>query len=383
LIDTANANLQIIKQNREKSRDTDIPIGAKGILDSVKWEVIGYMEKRDTSSYTFWDEYLLFNPYFGFRFLVQADGHWNLAGIIKRDYPFAESSSEIILDGEKFSIFNRGQNTVEYVKGEFYWRVRKGAKERYFDYIAPPRMFSAERNDSEVIYSLAEYVPSAEIEKAFGVTLEKAKGVAPNQPPPFFKVLTGIWSVAMLGLVAAFLVQINSGSGEVVHSSRMHIEHGNAERSYSTPSFNVPRRGNLVVQALAPLKNNWIELDLALVNEESNVVHEATQAIEYYYGYEDGESWSEGDNVGETYFSSVDSGNYRLIVDPSPGQIGFDGMDVTLQIKRNMSVWGNFWIIVLLMFALPIYAVCYRWYFEYKLWEQSDYAPSIYRIDSE
>jgi hypothetical protein len=230
---------------------------------------------------------------------------------------------------------------------------------------------------------MAEYVLPAEIEKAFGVTLQKAKGVAPNQPPPFHRVLTGMWTVAVLGMLAAFLIQISSGSGEVVHSSRMHIEPSYAEKSYSTPDFYLPKRGNVQVQTVAPVKNNWIEFDLALVRENATGVYEATQAIEYYYGYDGGESWSEGSNWAETYFSSVDSGNYRLIVDPSPGQVGLGGMDVSLEIKRNMSVWGNFWIIVLLMFALPIYAVCYRWYFEYKRWEQSDYAPNIYRIESD
>ncbi len=62
VIDTANDSFRIIKQNHERSRDTAIPIGARGVLDRVTWEVIGYVEKRDVSTDSCWDEYLLYNP---------------------------------------------------------------------------------------------------------------------------------------------------------------------------------------------------------------------------------------------------------------------------------------------------------------------------------
>lgn len=384
VIDTANEKFRIIKKDHQRSRQTDIPIGVQGILDGVKWEVIGYVEKKDLASLSFWDEYLLFNPYFGFRFLVQADDHWSLARIIKRDIAMAGSASELVFDDEKYSVFYRGQSVVEYVKGEFYWRVRKGDQESYVDYIAPPRMLSLEKSRQEVTLSMAEYLLPEVVEKAFGITLPKRTGIAPNQPPPFAQVLSRMWKVAIYALLAAFIIQLNSGSNTVVNASSLHVEPGSAGKSYSTPVFSVPNRSNLVVLSrAAPLQNNWMELDISLVNESSNQVYAATQALEYYSGVDDGESWSEGNTQGETYFSAIDSGNYRLIVDPAPGYIERSGMDVSLEIKHNVAVWGNFWMIAFLILALPIYAVLYRWHFEYKRWENSDYAPAIYRIESE
>ena len=49
-------------------------------------------------------------------------------------------------------------------------------------------------------------------------------------------------------------------------------------------------------------------------------------------------------------------------------------------IKRNVRVWGNFWMIALLLLIFPVYALFYRWNFENKRWENSDYAPAIFRI---
>lgn len=381
VIDTVNEQFSIIKKDHQSSRQTDIPIGAQGILDGVKWEVIGYVEKKDLTYLSFWEEYLLFNPYFGFRFLVQADGHWSLASIIKRGISLAGSASEIELDGEKYSVFYRGQSAVEYVKGEFYWRVRKGDQESYVDYIAPPKMLSVEKSRQEVTLSLAEYLMPEVVEKAFEVSLQKRIGVAPNQPPPFSQVLSRMWKIAGYALLMALVVQLNSGSDTVVNTSSVHVEQGNAGKSFSTSVFSVPKRSNLVVRSAVPLQNNWMELDLSLVNESSNKAYVATQAIEYYYGVDDGESWSEGSTQGETYFSAVDSGSYRLLIEPSPGVIGPSGMDVSLEIKHNVAVWGNFWVIVFLILILPIYAVLYRWHFEYKRWENSDYAPAVYKIE--
>lgn len=377
LIDTANDNFKIIKKEYEASRDTDIPIGAKGVLDSIKWEVIGYVEKKDQSSLSYWDEYLLFNPYFGFRFLIQSDGHWNFATVIKRYFPLAGSASELELDGEKFSVYCRGLSTVEYVKGEFYWRVRKGDEDKYVDYIAPPRMLSVEKSKQEVTESLAEYIEPEVIEKAFGVELHDKTGVAANQPPPFAGKLGRIWKIASLSILAALIIQWSMGSGTLVNNTRLNIAQSDREKTFSTAVFNLPKRSNLSVKSIAPLSNNWIELELSLVNESSNETYQSRQVIEYYSGYEDGESWSEGGQVAVSTFSAIPQGNYRLVIDPSSGLLG--NADVSMEISRNVPAWGNFWIIFLCIIVFPVFALLYRWSFESRRWENSDYAPAIYK----
>jgi len=377
LIDTANDHFKIIRKEHEASRDTDIPIGAKGVLDSIKWEVIGYVEKKDKSSLSFWEEYLLFNPYFGFRFLIQSDGHWNLATITKRYFPLAGSASELELDGEKFSVYCRGESVVEYVKGEFYWRVRKGDEEKYVDYIAPPKMLSVEKNKQEVTESLAEYIEPEIIEKAFAVGLHGKTGIAANQPAPFAGKLGKIWKIASLSILAAFIIQWSMGSGTLVNNTRINIAQNDKEKNYSTAVFNLPRRSNLSVRSSAPLSNNWMELELSLVNESSNETYQSRQVIEYYSGYEDGESWSEGGQIAESTFSAIPEGNYRLVIDPSSGLLG--SSDVSMEIKRNVPAWGNFWIIFLCIIVFPVFALLYRWSFESRRWENSDYAPAIYQ----
>ncbi|MDX6768745.1 MAG: DUF4178 domain-containing protein [Elusimicrobiota bacterium] len=58
-----------------------LPIGARGVLRGEELEIVGYQRKRVRYygvDYD-WGEYLLWNPYRGFRWLVESNGHWLLA----------------------------------------------------------------------------------------------------------------------------------------------------------------------------------------------------------------------------------------------------------------------------------------------------------------
>lgn len=57
-----------------------IPLGTRGVLRGEKFECIGYM-RRAVRYYGVdyeWGEYLLHNPLKGFRWLIEAEGHWTL-----------------------------------------------------------------------------------------------------------------------------------------------------------------------------------------------------------------------------------------------------------------------------------------------------------------
>ena len=56
-----------------------IPLGAVGRCDGIDWTMIGFMRRFVTFDKVdyFWDEYLLYQPRLGFRWLTCSDGHWN------------------------------------------------------------------------------------------------------------------------------------------------------------------------------------------------------------------------------------------------------------------------------------------------------------------
>ncbi|MCA1637477.1 MAG: DUF4178 domain-containing protein, partial [Acidobacteria bacterium] len=186
LLDVNQGNLRFLHAlNPQPGDDFVLPIGAEGIFkDNVKMKIIGAVVQSVTIEETkyFWHEYLLYNPNIGFRWLVHSDNHWNIVESINA------AEVEVVgknanYNGKTFKIFQDAPAVVEYVKGEFYWRVEVGETVRAIDYIAPPLMLSQEQSQTEVNWSLGTFMTNAEIEKAFGVSdLPKPWSVAPNQP---------------------------------------------------------------------------------------------------------------------------------------------------------------------------------------------------------
>jgi hypothetical protein len=80
IIDISNPSLQVIQRFQAGQRVMPlIPLGKRGKLHGDLYEVIGFQCREinvDGAIYQ-WREYVLFNPYKGFRYLTEYDGHWN------------------------------------------------------------------------------------------------------------------------------------------------------------------------------------------------------------------------------------------------------------------------------------------------------------------
>jgi hypothetical protein len=81
-LDVKDERMQLVGKYWSKlSPPPALAIGARGVIRGEELEVIGYQRKRVRYygvDYD-WGEYLLWNPYRGFRWLVESNGHWLLA----------------------------------------------------------------------------------------------------------------------------------------------------------------------------------------------------------------------------------------------------------------------------------------------------------------
>jgi hypothetical protein len=167
VIDTANPDLRVIQTARQAAVSTDIEIGSRGELYGVLWEVIGYARKSVKGTIYGWDEYLLFNPWQGFRFLSQLDGHWTFFKRVNAAIDRIGRRNSLTYNDKTYSVFNKDYVIVDSVQGEFYWRVKAGDESYAADYIHPPYMLSSEETNDEVNISLGVYVEKAVLRKAF------------------------------------------------------------------------------------------------------------------------------------------------------------------------------------------------------------------------
>src|ERR1022692_3458810 len=139
VLDATDPSYQVLRRFESKMRfQPIIPLGTRGTLAGVLWEAIGAQVRTievEGTSYS-WSEYLLFNPYHGFRYLTHYEGHWNFIRTL-RSLPIASSSGvkpAVIFGGEKFGHFQTSNARTTFIAGEFPWQVDVGDTAECRDY---------------------------------------------------------------------------------------------------------------------------------------------------------------------------------------------------------------------------------------------------------
>jgi hypothetical protein len=349
---------------------------------------IGYMKRSIRSEGTkyFWEEYLLYHPRLGFRWLVRSDGHWSWVEPLP---PGSVRGGTVSADWEdkRFKIFQKATARVEHVLGEFYWKVSVGEKVWASDYIRPPQMLSREAtlkdnggHKGEIAWSLGTYLPPDAVEKAFGLkNLPRPElgSVAPNQPFPH-KNIYWCWLALTAVLVVLGVIVANTSPGRKVFEQTIAFQRDPDPQKphmvfFSEP-FQLKGHGNLQVQADAAVQNSWLDIEGDLINVEKNVIQPFSLPVEYYHGVEGGESWSEGSRRASAYLSALPAGTYRLRLE---FESGTPMMPVQVHVRLRQGVAHLLpWFLALLALAvIPVGVIIYHIIFEVHRWQDSEFSP--------
>ncbi len=165
-LDATSDDVRVITAAQQAMHQPAIALGTRGTLRGEQWEVVGYLERTD--GYQGWQEYLLFNPYLGYRFLVDDGRCFSLGVLIDRTPDTVFDGYE--LDGARYRRFGSGYKaSVTFVVGEFYWRVRVGEQVHVTDYVRPGAMLTCEENRQERSWTLLTLLGVGEAEEAFGL----------------------------------------------------------------------------------------------------------------------------------------------------------------------------------------------------------------------
>ncbi|AKT39575.1 uncharacterized protein CMC5_037240 [Chondromyces crocatus] len=152
-----------------------VPIGAEGQLRGMRVICIGFVIRGCTvegERYR-WREYLLYaGPRTGYLWLMEEDGAWQLVTPIPPG-EVAVAGGSAMFRGASYTFKQRVDAEVEYVIGEFYWKVEIGERVRATEFQGPGGKVSVEEAPSEVTYSFCEPLPGKELASAFNL-----------QPPP-------------------------------------------------------------------------------------------------------------------------------------------------------------------------------------------------------
>lgn len=191
------------KYGSQLTYDPKIPLGRRGVLRDEKLQCLGYLRRSivvEGTTYT-WSEYLLWNPYLGYRYLSEYEGHWT---ILKPTHAVPRPPSSypggVTANGRWFRHFQTARAEVTYVLGEFSWVVERGEKTRCHDYTAPPYVLSGEMTGNEYNWSIGVYLQPEEVWQGFaleGFPL-RPRGIVLNQPSPYGPTLGRAWKFCLL-----------------------------------------------------------------------------------------------------------------------------------------------------------------------------------------
>ena len=340
-----------------------------------------------------WQEFLLFNPYEGFRWLIysMSDGHWAFGGALDgAPQPnVGIGHRSLRFKGDTFKHFQSSPAITTYVEGEFTWRVEVGDTANAEEFILPPRSLSIETSSgpggAEINFTEFRYIGADEVWKAFGLqgSPPSTSGVAPSQPNPHraHRLFYGLSFLVLFGLWIAATVLYTGGRSptKVIDESSLPIgEVYTTEIELGEPGSSGTVQLEFGVQ---PLSNGWAYADVVLVNQETEEALNFGAEVDNWNGVADGEAYNEGTNPRRVSLGGVEGGKYLMQVTtqvdpktPTPPQT------MRLKVTRDIPLYRYVFLPLLAIILFPLLNLILGAVFEGRRWQNSDYA-SEFEVD--
>lgn len=372
-LDATSPDLAVIGRANEALQTPEIPLGTRGVIRGRTWETVGYMERTDEE--VGWSEYLLFNPYDGYAFLVDDGRRFSIGRLMDR-LPTPGRGTALVADGKDFPAFGDPYDVrVTFVVGEFYWRVAVGETVRETDYAAPGTMLACEDYRDERTWTRLDMLDWGEAESAFGIAGRRRdySRPAPQEPSPYKARLFESWVIGLIAAVTLFIVSGMAGGAQRIASASADVVLDGGDKTLVIKDVVLPPgRSRVAIDADASsLDNSWVDLDYSLTDQKTQQSVDSYGTAEYYSGQDSDGRWTEGDPHPDVTLSSVAGGRYDLVVTLSAHRWtgsnaapAFDGtsfagsggstVPVTVTVDRGGVFGGNILLGLGLILAWPL-----------------------------
>lgn len=387
-LDATDSRLRVLQAAQNIRFKPLISLGTRLTWKETQWEAIGAQQVTisvEGEQYS-WVEYVCFNPWQGFLYLSEYEGHWN---VIEKLHGWPEKQTEgerptATYRGKQFKHFQTATAYTTAALGEFPWELRVGDSIVSADFIAPPFILSSEQYENEVTWSMGTYTTVDDLQRALGanrVTLPSPRGVFANQPNPRagkIGSLLKVFGLAVAALVLMMAANIMLSSDRTVFSHKYLFARGTEDSAaFVTDAFDVAGRpSSVVIDISSPLSDDWLYLSFALINENSGEVREVSKELSFYSGVDSDGRWTEGSQKESARIASVPAGRYFLRVQPEGGDPTVKLVPYTIRVRRDVPYFP-FYGIALLFLVVPVaYSLIRYLSFENKRWMESDHPPS-------
>ncbi|WP_246859496.1 DUF4178 domain-containing protein [Spirosoma sp. KCTC 42546] len=360
-----------------------LPIGSEGYLNGQFVRVVGLLHKKEAGSFYRWLEYMLLRQDGRYSQLAEYNGHWMVIEPTDHTYSHYHVGGKtytINTDEGQYWLYNQYKPELLNAVGEFDWNCLEDEKLTISEYIRPPSMLISEQGATDSKWYKARYISRSELATAFGIAkdvLPAPSGVGAIEPAdPDDRSGTLLAFTGML-LVAVFVLQVilsivKPSTQLLKESYQTESDSSGTIKPIITSSFDVDGPTVLAFNLSASLDNQWIELPVTLINEQSGRVYEFSKTLEYYYGVEGGESWSEGSRDDDAVLSRIPSGRYHVNIYPAR-DLG-KPVSFSIGITQNTMLGSNIALLLLLFSIYPISLFVNKQWHESQRWSNSDYS---------
>jgi len=385
--------LQILQQYQRARQQSALPLYARGTIEGIESEIIGIVWRQcvvDGIAYP-WQEFLLYNPFRGYRWLVyqMTDGYWSIGGALP-GAPKAQASmhKSVVFKKKAYKHFQTSIAQVTYVEGEFPWQVRHGDHAVAHDYVAGCEGVSieeqaTEEGGSDVNFTQMHHIEGSEVWKAFGAqgSAPPTSGVGMLVPNPWTQGAKLLWIsfavLLVLWAAASFLYAQGRTSTVVFNKNDLTMEPFSQEVTIGEKGSKTTLE---VTFSARPLSNAWAYADIMLISKASEEAVGIGATAEEWHGTTGGESWREGKQTQTVTVGGVEGGTYLLQIVPQAGaQTGKPAptdLKFAVTIQQNVVLARYIVVPLLLILAFPFLNFLLGRIFEGRRWSNSDYAPS-------
>ena len=359
------------------SKPMDIPLGSIGTIKGIRYQVIGYLYKKENGTVYHWHEYVLFNLVHGLAYLSQYDGHWTFLLEI-HSIPSVKGWTAVH-EEITYDLYSKYKSKIVSATGEFVYRFEPSETPTIEEFIRPGFVISKESTPDTVTWYKGEYILPGAVKEGFKLkSIPEARGVGMIQPflgkftaGAFRRILVFLficWSLAQFYFTAVSKEEIVFEQSFVVDDSlnRKEIHSKTFDLKYGTR--------NVEIILHTSVDNNWFYTNATLVNEQTGDIYDVGLEAEYYHGYTGGESWSEGSGWVSKVVSQVPEGKYYMILIPEkPATV--PSVSITITVIRDVFIMSNVLIVLVLLSIFPIYYYYRKNKFEKARWYNSNYSP--------
>jgi hypothetical protein len=345
------------KRNTQKFAQGDIKenpirIGQTGNFKGLYLTVCGFSEKEERNIYkSKWREYNLYNNSNTYAILSEYEGHW----IFIREAADTPVLLELNINsfefkGRKYEKYNRYQYSLIKAAGEFPYNILDNGQTDCFEYISPPFIWICEKgNEDGIRWFFGEHISKDSIKKAFSLetALPAHRGVGAVSPTFTDQVTKRkLLAPVFFGFVFLLLLHVGINLGKqdkIILPSAQYNFDSTDVATVTGAKFELNKTTNVSFHINAPVSNSWFELNASLTNTITGEEFNIEQGVEYYYGFTDGESWSEGSTSEEAHMTGLPAGTYVLQMQ-GQREAGFSPIPwFSVEIRSDVPEDTNFW----------------------------------------